>query len=101
MTSWIRNQLAKLCNALSAPVGATRDTPAEILQIVRETDSLLCNRIMENMEYGRLRLKDIVEKETREEEKEEEQQQDDEQYDTVPNMKLVYEGKCLKEFRMT
>ena len=37
---------------------------------VRETVSLLYNRIMDNIEYGRERLKDIVEKEAREEEEE-------------------------------
>ena len=59
-------------------------------------------------------MKDIVEKEakeeeeetteqTRKEEEEEEKQQkdDDEQYDTVPRIKLVYEGTCVKEFRVT
>ena len=35
---------------------------------VRETASLLYNRIMDNIEYGRQRLKDIVEKEVEEEE---------------------------------
>ena len=39
---------------------------------------------MENVEYGRQRLKDIVEKEA-----EEEQQQNDEQYDMVAKIKLV------------
>ena len=71
------------------------------------------------MGYGQqVQLKDIVEKEAekeeepgavKEEEKEEEeakeQQQDDddddEQYDTVTKIKLVYEGKRVKEFRET
>ena len=75
--------------------------------------------MMENMGYGQQeQLKDIVEKEAekeeepgavKEEEKEEEeakeQQQDDddddEQYDTVTKIKLVYEGKRVKEFRET
>ena len=56
--------------------------------------------MMENMEYGRERLK-VVEKEAREEEKEEEQQQDDEEYDTFPEINLVHEGKRMKEFRVT
>ena len=76
---------------------------------------------MENMGYGQERLKDIVEKEAEEEEqqqkpaaaKEEEEQQrepaaakeqqqdDDERYDTVAKIKLVYEGKRVKEFRVT
>ena len=50
MTSWIRNQLAKLYNAVSAPVAATRDTLAERLQGVRETASLLYNKIMDNID---------------------------------------------------
>ena len=81
--------------------------------------------MMENMGYGRERLKDIVEKEAEKEEKSaaakeeeeakeqrqgptaaKEQQQDggdddDERYDTVAKIKLVYEGKHVKEFRVT
>ena len=74
--------------------------------------------MMEHLEYGRERSKDIVEKEeegpkkpaaAKEEVKEQqqepgaakEQQQDDERYDTVSNIKLVYEGKQVKEFRVT
>ena len=64
------------------------------------------------MEYGWERLKDIAEKKAEEETKEhpqeekvpvaaKEQQQDDEQYDTVPKIKLVYEGTRVKEFRLT
>ena len=80
---------------------------------------------MENMGYGQERLKDIVKKEAEEEAKEQqqepaaateeeevkdqqqglaaaaEQQQDDEQYDTVPRIRLVYEGKRVKVFRVT
>ena len=66
-TSWMRNQLTKLYNALSAPVVATQDALAERLQSVCETASLLYNEMMENMEYGWERLKDIVEKEAEEE----------------------------------
>ena len=69
MTNWMRNQLAKLYNAVSAPVAATRDALTERLQSVRETASLLYNKMMDNIGYGRQRLKDIVEKEAREEEK--------------------------------
>ena len=65
----MRNQLAKLYNAVSAPVAATRDALTERLQSVRETASLLYNKMMDNIGYGRQRLKDIVEKEAREEEK--------------------------------
>ena len=77
--------------------------------------------MMENMGYGRERLKDIIEKEAEEEEpaaaKEEEeeakeqqqgpaaakeqQQDDEERYDTVTKIKLAYEGKLVKEFRVT
>ena len=71
-TSWMRNQLTKLYNALSAPVVATQDALAEKLQSVCETASLLYNEMMENMEYGRERLKDIVEKEAEEEQQQEE-----------------------------
>ena len=72
MTSWIRNQLTKLYNAVSAPVTATRNVLAERLQSICETASLLYNRMVENMGYGQERLKYIVKKEA-----EEEQQQED------------------------
>ena len=61
MTSWMRNQLTKLYNAVSAPVAATRDALAERLQSVRETASLFYNRMVENMGYEQDKLKDIVE----------------------------------------
>ena len=63
MNSWMRNQLTKLYNAVSAPMTAT---PAERLHGVRNTTSLLYNRMMKNMGYGQERLKDIVEKEAEE-----------------------------------
>ena len=62
MTSCMRNQIANLYNAVSAPVAVTRDALAEILQSVRETASLLYNRTIDNIKFGRERLKDIVEK---------------------------------------
>ena len=65
--------ISKLYNALSAPVAATGDALAERLPSVCETASLLYSRMMENMEYGQQRLKD-VEKEGEEEEAEEQQQ---------------------------
>ena len=71
MTNWVRNQLSKLYNAVSAPVTATRDALAERLQSVRETAYLLYNRMMENMGYGQKGLKDIVEKRAEEEQQEE------------------------------
>ena len=58
MTSWMRNAISKLYNAVSAPLAATRNSLAERLQSVRETASLSYNRMIENMEYGRKRLKD-------------------------------------------
>ena len=51
-------------------MAATRDVLAERLQGVDGTVSLLYNRVMENMEYGREKLKDIVEKKAEEEAKE-------------------------------
>ena len=65
--------------------------------------------MMKSMEYGQERLEDIVEKEAEEEEQEQkeeeakEQQQgdDDERYDTVAKIKLAYEGRRVKEFRVT
>ena len=98
MSSFLRNKISKLYNPVSAPVAATRNALAERLQSVRETASLLYNRLMDNMGYGR--EIDIVEKEAEEEVKEQ-QQDDDVQYDTVAKIKLVYEGKRVKEFRMT
>ena len=75
----MRNQLAKLYNAASAPVTATQDALAERLQSVREAASLLYNRMMENMGYGQERLKDIVEKAA------EEEQQQEEDIDLTPH----------------
>ena len=75
----MRNQLTKLYNAVSAPVTTTRDALAERLQSVRDTASLLYNRMMENMGYGQQkRLKDM------ENEAEEEQQQE-EDIDLTPH----------------
>ena len=104
MTSWMR--ISKLYNAVSALVAATRYALAERLQSVRKTLSLLYNRMMDNIGYGRKRLKDIVEKEAEEEEAQEQDDDDDdddddEQYDTTPKIKLVYEGKRIKKFRVT
>ena len=42
----MRNQLAKLYNTVSAPVIATRDVLAERLQGVRDTASLLHNKMI-------------------------------------------------------
>ena len=68
MNTFLRNTISKLYNSVSAPVAATRDALAERLQDVRDTASLLHNRMMENMGYGQQeRLKDIEEKEAEEE----------------------------------
>ena len=45
------------------------------MQSVPETDSLLFNRMMDNIECGRQRLKDIVEIEAREKEEQIERRQ--------------------------
>ena len=67
MNTFLRNSISKLYNVVSAPVTATRDALVERLQSVRDTVSLLYNRIIENMGYGQQeRLKDIVEKEAEE-----------------------------------
>ena len=113
----MKNQLTKLCNAISAPVAATRDALTERLQSVRETASLLYNRMVENMGYGQETLKNIVETEAEEEEQpaatkeekegqgpaaaEEQQQDDDKRYDTVTKIKLAFERRRVKEFRVT
>ena len=70
MTSWMGNQIANLCNFVSAPVAATQGALAERLQSIRENASLLCNRMMYNMEHGKERLEGIVEKEGRKKKKE-------------------------------
>ena len=101
MTSWMKNQLTKLYNAVSASVAATRDALAERLQSVRETASLLYNRMVENMGYGQETLKDIVEKEA------EEEQQQEEDVDLTPHeheraLKEAYRSfRCLKSLRRT
>ena len=81
MTSWIKSQLLKLYNAVSAPVAATGDVLTKRLQRVRETASLLHNRMVENMGYGQETLKDIVEKEA----EEEQQQEKEEDNDLIPH----------------
>ena len=75
----MRKHLTKLYNVLSAPVTEIRDALAEKLQSVRETASLLYNRMVENMGYGQKRLKNIVEKEA------EDKQQQEEDVDLTPH----------------
>ena len=106
MHTFLRNTISKLCNAAWAPMAAAWDALAQRLRSVRETASLLYKKMMENIEYGRQRLKDIVEKEVEEEAKgqqqeekvstaaaKEQKQDDDEQYDTVAKIKLLQGGK--------
>ena len=76
MSTFLRNRISKLYNAVSVRVAETRDALAELLQSIGKSASLLYNRMMENMGYGRERLKDIVEKEAKEEEKEAKGQQE-------------------------
>ena len=59
MTSWMKNQTANLCNTVSASMTATLDALVKRLFWVCEIASLLYNRIMDNIEYGHERLKDI------------------------------------------
>ena len=53
MTSWMKNQIPNLYSFVSADVGAIQDELVERLQSVCETASLLYNRMMNNIEYGR------------------------------------------------
>ena len=123
MNSSFRHTISKLYNTVSASVAARQNALAERLQSVRVTAFLLYNRMMEKMGYGQGRLKDIVEKDAAEEKKpaaakeeeeeamnqqqgptaakEQQQHDDDELYDTFAKIKLLYDGKCLKEFRVT
>ena len=63
MTSWMKNQIENLRNFVPAPNASL----AERLQSVCKTASLFYNRVMDNIEHGRGRLKDILEKEAKEE----------------------------------
>ena len=92
MDTFLRNTISKLYNAVSAPLAATRNALAERLQSVRETTSLLYNKMMENMGYGRERLKDIAEKEAEEVKG---QQQEEE----VPAKELKSNNKMLNMIR--
>ena len=56
----MRNQIANLYNATSTLVAVTREVLAEKPQSARETTSLLYNTMVDNIEHGQERLKDIV-----------------------------------------
>ena len=68
MTSWIRNKIASLYNAVSASVQTAWDAISQRLQSVPETASLLHNRMKDNFWHEQVRLKDIIEKGAREKE---------------------------------
>ena len=55
MNTFLRNAISKLYNAVSASVTARQDALAERLQSLRDTASLLYNRMMDNMGYGQRR----------------------------------------------
>ena len=78
MNTFLRNTISKLYKAVSAPLAAARDAFTERLQSVRDTGSLLYNRMVENMEYGQERLKDIIEKEAEEQQQEPEETKEEE-----------------------
>ena len=88
MYNWMKIQIRKLYSALSAPVAASRDALAERLQSIRDTTSLLYNRMMSNIGYGQETLKDIVENTAKEEEQE-------------AVIELTKDGKKIKVFRIT
>ena len=99
MSTFLRNTISRLYNDVSAPVAATRDALAERLQSVRETASLLYNRMMDNIEYGWERLKDIVEKETREEEEETtEQTREEDNIDLTPQEDEIALKEAYRSF---
>ena len=101
MSIFLRIAISKLYNTISAPVAATRNALAERLQSVHETASLLKNRMMDKISNGRERLKNIVENEAQEETKEQQNDDGNEQYDMIPNIKLVCERTRVIEFWAT
>ena len=48
MSTFLRNTISRLYNAVSEPVAATQDVLAERLESVPETASLLYSRMMDN-----------------------------------------------------
>ena len=103
MYNWMKNQISKLYSAVSAPVAASRDALAKRLQSVRDTASLLYNRMMNNIGYGQETLKDIVENTAAKEEEDEEepQQQTQEEEEQEAVIELTKEGTRVKKFRIT
>ena len=93
MTSWMKNLLINICNAVSAFVAETRDALVERLQSMRETASLLYNRMVKNMGYEQERLKHIVEKEAEEDQQQEEGEEED--VDLTPQVhERALKGAC-------
>ena len=84
MNTFLRNTISKLYTAVSAPVAGTRDALAERHLSVRDSASLLYNRMVENMGYGQERLKDIVEKEAEEQQQESEATKEVQQQEPAP-----------------
>ena len=65
--SWFQNTITDLYNAVLAPVAATRDALASRLEGVRETATLLYQRVIDNIRYGQETLKNIVKNAAKEE----------------------------------
>ena len=97
----MKNQISKLYSAVSAPVAASRDALAERLQSVRDTASLLYNRMMNNIGYGQETLKDIVENTAAKEEEEPQQQTEEKEEEQEAILELTKEGTKVKVFRIT
>ena len=95
MNTFLRNTISKLYKAVSVPLAAARDAFTERLQSVRDTAFLLYNRMVENMEYGQEKLKDIFEKEAEEEQKQEEGEEE-EDADLTPHK---YERALKRAYR--
>ena len=95
----MKNQISKLYNAVSAPVAASRDALAERLQSVRDTASLLYNRMMNNIGYVQETLKDIVENTAAKEEPQQQTEEKEEEQEAV--IELAKDGKRVKVFRIT
>ena len=95
----MRNQLTKLYNAVPAPVTATQDALAKRLQSAHDSDSLLYNRMMDNIGYGQEILRNIVEKEAKEEEQ---QQEEEEEYiDLTPHKRERVLRRAYRSFVIT
>ena len=98
----MKNQISRLYSAVSAPIAASRDALAERLQSVRDTASLLYNRMMNNIGYGQETLKDIVENTAAKEEEEPQQQTEEkEEEEQEAILELTKEGTRVKKIQIT